>query len=108
MSIPFRGNGANQCRVGQLRMKPPKLDEVQVSAATACTRRRRFGRPESLPFWAVHLAAVGGVVWTGWSWTGLALALALYYGRMFFVTAGKALIPAGACAVQRSFPLSVE
>jgi stearoyl-CoA desaturase (delta-9 desaturase) len=41
-----------------------------------------------LPFWAVHVAALGGVVWSGWSWTGFALAVALYYARMFFVTAG--------------------
>jgi stearoyl-CoA desaturase (delta-9 desaturase) len=34
------------------------------------------------------VAAAIGVVWSGWSWSGLALALALYYGRMFFVTAG--------------------
>jgi stearoyl-CoA desaturase (delta-9 desaturase) len=34
------------------------------------------------------VAAVAGVVWQGWSWSGLALAAALYYARMFFLTAG--------------------
>ena len=59
---------------------------------TRRTRLRRLwgalGGPKSLPFWGVHVAAVAGVALTGWSWTGLLLALALYVGRMFFVTAG--------------------
>ena len=36
----------------------------------------------------MHIAAVAGVVVLGWSWRGLALAVALYYVRMFFITAG--------------------
>lgn len=40
----------------------------------------------SLPFFAVHIAAVVGVFWLGWSWSGLALALGLYVVRMFGVT----------------------
>jgi stearoyl-CoA desaturase (Delta-9 desaturase) len=49
---------------------------------------RAIGRAHSLPFWAVHLVAAAGVVASGWSWSGLLLALALYYVRMFFLTAG--------------------
>jgi stearoyl-CoA desaturase (delta-9 desaturase) len=41
-----------------------------------------------IPFAGVHLAAIVGVVILGWSWRGLALAVGLYYARMFFVTAG--------------------
>jgi stearoyl-CoA desaturase (Delta-9 desaturase) len=41
-----------------------------------------------IPFWGVHAAAIIGVIWLGWSWTGLALALALYAVRMFGLTAG--------------------
>jgi stearoyl-CoA desaturase (Delta-9 desaturase) len=41
-----------------------------------------------IPFIAMHVAAVVGIVLLGWSWRGLALAVALYYVRMFFVTAG--------------------
>ncbi len=41
-----------------------------------------------LPFWGVQMAAVAGVIWLGWSWTGFALAIALYYIRMFGITAG--------------------
>jgi stearoyl-CoA desaturase (Delta-9 desaturase) len=42
----------------------------------------------TIPYWAVHAAAVVGVILTGWSWYGLALALAFYVPRMFFVTGG--------------------
>jgi stearoyl-CoA desaturase (Delta-9 desaturase) len=42
----------------------------------------------SLPFWIVHVVAIAGVIVTGWSWSGFALALALYGVRMFAVTAG--------------------
>ena len=44
--------------------------------------------PKTIPFVAVHIAAVVGVIGLGWSWRGLALAVGLYYVRMFFVTAG--------------------
>ena len=42
----------------------------------------------SIPFWSVHVAAIVGVALVGFSWGLLALALALYVARMFFVTAG--------------------
>ncbi len=38
------------------------------------------------PFFAVHVAAVVGLFWFGWSWSGALLAIALYYVRMFGVT----------------------
>ncbi len=44
-------------------------------------------RPTTLAFVAVHAAAVLGVVLLGWSWRGLALALAMYFIRMVLVTA---------------------
>lgn len=40
------------------------------------------------PFWFVHVAAVVGVILLGWSWAGFGLAIALYYVRMFGITAG--------------------
>jgi stearoyl-CoA desaturase (delta-9 desaturase) len=43
---------------------------------------------KSIPFILIHLSAVAGVAWLGWSWKGFALAVALYYVRMFGVTAG--------------------
>jgi stearoyl-CoA desaturase (delta-9 desaturase) len=42
----------------------------------------------SLPFVIVHVAALAGVFWLGFSWSGLLLALGLYVVRMFGVTAG--------------------
>jgi stearoyl-CoA desaturase (delta-9 desaturase) len=43
---------------------------------------------KAIPFIAMHVAAVVGVILLGWSWKGLALAVGLYYARMFFVCAG--------------------
>ena len=43
---------------------------------------------QSLPFFAVHLVALGTVVLTPFSWGLFALALAGYFGRMFGITAG--------------------
>jgi stearoyl-CoA desaturase (delta-9 desaturase) len=51
-------------------------------------KKRAFGWLVSLPFYAVHVAAVVGVALVGFSWKGLALAVALYYVRMFGVTGG--------------------
>jgi len=42
----------------------------------------------SIPFFAIHVAAVVGVTAVGFSWSGVLLALAVYYVRMFGVTAG--------------------
>jgi stearoyl-CoA desaturase (delta-9 desaturase) len=44
--------------------------------------------PTTIPFIVVHLAAVAGVAKLGWSLHGFALAVAIYYVRMFGVTAG--------------------
>ncbi len=49
---------------------------------------RRIDILKSTPFFAVHAVAVAGVLYLGWSWRGFALAVALYYVRMFFVTGG--------------------
>jgi stearoyl-CoA desaturase (delta-9 desaturase) len=51
-------------------------------------KKRDFGWLVSLPFYAVHVTAVVGVALMGFSWKGVALALALYYVRMFGVTGG--------------------
>jgi stearoyl-CoA desaturase (delta-9 desaturase) len=39
-------------------------------------------------FWAVHLIALAGVFYTGWTWRGALLAVALYFIRMVVVTMG--------------------
>ncbi len=48
---------------------------------------KHYLHPEAWPFWAAHLGAVYGLWLIGFSWAGLGLAVALYYVRMFFVTA---------------------
>jgi stearoyl-CoA desaturase (delta-9 desaturase) len=50
--------------------------------------RHRIDWVGALPFLAVHVLSVVGVVLLGWSWKGFALAVALYYVRMFGVTGG--------------------
>ena len=49
--------------------------------------RADYFRPVTFGFWAVHLAALGGVLYCGFSLRGLALALGVYFVRMFVVTA---------------------
>jgi stearoyl-CoA desaturase (delta-9 desaturase) len=51
-------------------------------------KKRDFGWLVSLPFYAVHATALVGVAFMGFSWSGVALALGLYYLRMFGVTGG--------------------
>jgi stearoyl-CoA desaturase (delta-9 desaturase) len=46
-----------------------------------------YFNPITLPFWAAHVVAVVGVISLGWSWSGFGLAVALYYVRMFLLTA---------------------
>jgi len=47
---------------------------------------RRFFHPGSWPFWGIHLVAIVGVALTGFSWSGLGLALAFYGARMVWVS----------------------
>jgi stearoyl-CoA desaturase (delta-9 desaturase) len=42
--------------------------------------------PQSWPFWAAHVGVIYGAFLFGFSWSGLALAIGLYYARMFFIT----------------------
>lgn len=46
----------------------------------------RFEWKRAVPFAFLHLGCLG-VIWTGWSWTAVAVAVALYVVRMFAVTA---------------------
>lgn len=53
-------------------------------------RRPRDERPlvfKSIPFVLVHVAPIG-LWWTGFHWRDAVLCVALYYARMFFITAG--------------------
>ena len=59
-----------------------------MSSLGASSPDRRISWGKSIPFIVIHLSAVVGVAVLGWSWKGFALAVALYYVRMFGVTAG--------------------
>jgi stearoyl-CoA desaturase (delta-9 desaturase) len=57
-----------------------------MSTSDAASGDHRIAWLKASPFFAVHLAAVAGLFWFGWSWSGALLAIALYYVRMFGVT----------------------
>jgi len=42
----------------------------------------------NVPFWTVHLAALGGLIALGWSWTGFALCMITFAIRTFAITGG--------------------
>jgi stearoyl-CoA desaturase (Delta-9 desaturase) len=64
------------------------MDTSAVVAPARGAPLSTYFRPATLVFWAFHLTAVAGVIWLGWSWSGAALALGIYFVRMVFVTAG--------------------
>jgi stearoyl-CoA desaturase (delta-9 desaturase) len=64
------------------------MSTTAVEAAQAKGWRRIYFNAGALPFWSIHVAAIAGVAILGWSWRGLALAMALHLPRMFFVTGG--------------------
>src|SRR5580700_12078 len=57
-------------------------------AGDAVPSDHRISPIKVIPFAAIHVAAVAGIIALGGSWKGLALALALYAVRMFGVTGG--------------------
>lgn len=50
--------------------------------------KRKYGWVVSVPFFAVHVGSIVGIALYGWSWKLIALAVGLYYVRMFGVTGG--------------------
>jgi len=51
-------------------------------------RADRPGWRDNLPFWAVHVVAIAGAIWIGWSWSAFAWLVGSYLVRMFAITAG--------------------
>lgn len=45
----------------------------------------RFELSRFIPFVILHVGCIG-VIWVGWSFTAVAIAIALYFIRMFFIT----------------------
>src|SRR5450432_1864718 len=59
-----------------------------VALAQARGWRATYLNRSGIGFLGMHLVALAGVIALGWSWGGLALAVALYVPRIFFVTGG--------------------
>jgi stearoyl-CoA desaturase (delta-9 desaturase) len=47
---------------------------------------RRIRPLSVLPYLSIHLICLG-VIWVGWSWSAVAACVALFFGRMFIITA---------------------
>src|SRR5688500_486771 len=47
---------------------------------------KAYFRVGNIPFYGFILVAVIGVAISGWWWSGVGLATALYYARLFFIT----------------------
>jgi len=58
----------------------------RVAAASERGFLRVYFNALTIPYWAIHATAIVGVIITGFSWWGVALALGLYLPRIFFVT----------------------
>jgi stearoyl-CoA desaturase (delta-9 desaturase) len=60
-------------------------DYFPEGAEVVRQRPERFEPRRCLPFVFLHLGCLG-VLWTGWSWTAMAVAAGLYFVRMFAIT----------------------
>src|SRR5215813_8132190 len=60
---------------------------MSSTAAHELSWRERYFHVRTIPYWSVHVAAVVGVAIVGFSSAGVALALACYVPRLWFVTA---------------------
>ena len=72
-------------------MSTASIDDVPASApalGAPALGWRDYVRTTTLAFWGVHIAAIVGVFYLGWSWHGFALAIGAYFVRMVGVTAG--------------------
>lgn len=78
---------ASLLQPAQAQLAPAGDAPDRIAAAHRKRWRATYLNAMSLPFWGVHLGALAGVLWLGPSWRGLALAIASYLPRMFFVTA---------------------
>jgi len=63
----------------------PQISQISKDGES---RSKGYFRATSVAFWAVHVAAIAGVAYLGFSWRGVALAIGVYFARMVLVTAG--------------------
>ncbi|MCO6435737.1 MAG: acyl-CoA desaturase [Phycisphaerae bacterium] len=61
------------------------VDSRELNAAVHDPRRQVTDPVRWIPYVALHAGCLG-VLWVGWSWTALSVAIALYLLRMFAIT----------------------
>jgi stearoyl-CoA desaturase (delta-9 desaturase) len=68
----------------------PQTSQASQTSQTpiGASQSKGYFRATSVAFWAVHVAAIAGVAYLGFSWRGVALAIGVYFARMVVVTAG--------------------
>jgi stearoyl-CoA desaturase (Delta-9 desaturase) len=64
------------------------VQAVVAPVPPAISTFRHYVNTGALPFWSVHVAAIGGVIALGFSWSGVLIAAISYVVRMFFTTLG--------------------
>lgn len=71
----------------KIKLGSPLLRLGRSAASEAAPRRpdEKVAWGESLPFFLMHLMPLGAI-FTGVSWFDVGLCVALYFGRMFFIT----------------------
>ncbi|MCG8418035.1 MAG: acyl-CoA desaturase [Proteobacteria bacterium] len=57
-----------------------------IEAAQSQKWYRIYFNPVASMYWGVHVTAVVGLIILGWSWSGFAWAVGMYFSRMFMVT----------------------
>ena len=60
-------------------------DYFPEGAEAVRARPEQFERRRCVPFLFMHVGCIG-LIWVGWSWTAVAVAVALYIVRMFAIT----------------------
>ena len=84
--VPESGPGSAPESAPESALEPPSSSSLPPRSNFAMTWTDYF-RPVTFAFWAMHLVAIGGVFYVGFSLRGLALAIGIYFARMFVVTA---------------------
>jgi len=69
-----------------IESSPVEAPDLSDEVAAKSDLRMSFWK--SIPFFGVHIVALVGIIVSGWSWSGFALAMGLYFLRMFGITGG--------------------
>lgn len=84
-SNPTDEGGGILIRIWRTVVQTIDSDYFPEGAEKVRNSPERFEWGRAVPFIILHLGCLG-VIWAGWSWTAVAVAVALYFIRMFAVT----------------------